>query len=161
MLEAFSDFREVNIFLRGMFPLVGFRSTSVYYDRSERLAGESHYPLRKMLALAFDGVTSLSVKPIRLITGFGLLISLLSFLLIIWVLISYFTGNSVPGWSSTVLSTALLGGIQLICLGVIGEYVGKIYMETKRRPRYIIAERTEEKSASCFLEAEKAQKIQK
>lgn len=161
VLEAFSDFREVNIFLRGMFPLVGFRSTSVYYDRSERLAGESHYPLRKMLALAFDGVTSLSVKPIRLITGFGLLISLLSFLLIIWVLISYFTGNSVPGWSSTVLSTALLGGIQLICLGVIGEYVGKIYMETKRRPRYIIAERTEEKSTTRFLEAEKSQKIQR
>lgn len=161
VLEAFSDFREVNIFLRGMFPLVGFRSTSVYYDRSERLAGESHYPLRKMLALAFDGVTSLSVKPIRLITGFGLLISLLSFLLIIWVLISYFTGNSVPGWSSTVLSTALLGGIQLICLGVIGEYVGKIYMETKRRPRYIIAERTEEKSEPRFLEAEKSQKTQK
>lgn len=157
VLEVFSDFREVNIFLRGMFPLVGFRSTSVYYDRSERLAGESHYPLRKMLALAFDGVTSLSVKPIRLITGFGLLISLLSFLLIIWVLISYFTGNSVPGWSSTVLSTALLGGIQLICLGVIGEYVGKIYMETKRRPRYIIAERTEEKGASSFFATEKSQ----
>ena len=110
-----------------------------------------------MLALAFDGVTSLSVKPIRLITGFGLLISLLSFLLIIWVLISYFTGNSVPGWSSTVLSTALLGGIQLICLGVIGEYVGKIYMETKRRPRYIIAERTEEKGESSFFATEKSQ----
>lgn len=160
VLDEFSDFREVNIFLRGMFPLVGFRSTSVYYDRNERLAGESHYPLRKMLALAFDGVTSLSVKPIRLITGFGLLISLLSFLLIIWVLISYFTGNSVPGWSSTVLSTALLGGIQLICLGVIGEYVGKIYLETKRRPRYIIAERTEEESKSRFMKTEKPQKSQ-
>lgn len=146
VLDAFSHFQEVNIFLRGMFPLVGFRSTSVYYDRRERLAGESHYPLRKMLALAFNGVTSLSVKPIRLITGFGLLISLLSFFLIIWVLISYFSGNIVPGWSSTVLSTALLGGIQLISLGVIGEYVGKIYLETKHRPRYIIAERTTDKA---------------
>lgn len=159
-LEAFSDFREVNIFLRGMFPLVGFRSTSVYYDRRERLAGESHYPLRKMLALAFDGISSLSIKPIRLITGFGMLLSLFSFLLILWVLISYFTGRSVPGWSSTVLTTALLGGIQLISLGVIGEYIGKIYLETKRRPRYIIAERTEEKRKLRLLETEKPQKSQ-
>ncbi len=157
-LEAFSDFREVNIFLRGMFPLVGFRSTSVYYDRRERLAGESHYPLRKMLALAFDGISSLSIKPIRLITGLGMLLSLFSFLLILWVLISYFTGRSVPGWSSTVLTTALLGGIQLISLGVIGEYIGKIYLETKRRPRYIIAERTAPEHAELSDTKRKSEK---
>ncbi|MDY6086180.1 MAG: glycosyltransferase family 2 protein [Peptoniphilaceae bacterium] len=142
VLNAFSDFHEVNIYLRGMFPLVGFSSTSVSYDRHERLAGESHYPLKKMLALAFNGITSLSIKPIRIITSLGLFISALSFLLIVWVFISYFTGNSVPGWSSSVLATALLGGIQLLSLGVIGEYVGKIYLETKQRPRFIISERT-------------------
>lgn len=142
-LNAFSDFKEVNIYLRGMFPLVGFTSTCVYYERHERLAGKSHYPLRKMLALAYDGITSLSIKPIRIIAGAGILISLLSFIAILWVFISYFTGNVVPGWSSSVLSTCLLGGIQLISIGVLGEYIGKIYLETKARPRYIVAERTE------------------
>ena len=142
VLNAFSDFKEVNIFLRGMIPLVGFKSTSVYYERHERLAGESHYPLGKMLALAFDGITSLSVKPIRIITGFGAAISGVSFLLIIYTLISYFCGNTVPGWASSLIATCLIGGIQLISLGVIGEYIGKIYMEVKQRPRYIISERT-------------------
>lgn len=142
VLQEFSNFKEVNIFLRGMFPLVGFKSTSVYYDRNERIAGESHYPLSKMLALAFDGITSLSIKPIRLITGFGVFISLFSFLLILWVLLSYFNKTTVPGWSSTLIIVCLIGGIQLISLGVIGEYIGKIYMETKARPRYIISERT-------------------
>jgi len=142
VLKEFANFREVNIFLRGMFPLVGFRSTSVYYERHERLAGKSHYPLKKMLALAFDGITSLSVKPIRIITGLGLAISVISFLLILYALIAWISGRAVAGWASTLIAVALLGGIQLISLGVIGEYVGKIFLETKRRPRYIVSERT-------------------
>ena len=144
VLREFSNFREVNIFLRGMFPLVGFKSTSVYYERNERLAGRSHYPLKKMLALAFDGITSLSVKPIRIITGLGVIISVISFLLILYALIAWIAGRAVAGWASTLIAVALIGGIQLISLGVIGEYVGKIFLETKRRPRYIISERTEE-----------------
>ena len=144
-LKEFSNFREVNIFLRGMFPLVGFKSTCVYYERHERIAGESHYPLKKMLALAFDGITSLSIRPIRIITGLGVFISLVAFALIVYALVSYFTGNVVSGWASSLIVTCFLGGIQLISLGVIGEYVGKIYMETKARPRFIISERTEEK----------------
>ena len=144
-LKEFANFREVNIFLRGMFPLVGFKSTCVYYERRERIAGESHYPLKKMLALAFDGITSLSIKPIRIITGLGVFISLAAFALIIYALVSYFTGNVVSGWASSLIVTCFLGGIQLICLGVIGEYVGKIYMETKARPRFIISQRTEDK----------------
>ena len=143
-LKEFANFREVNIFLRGMFPLVGFKSTCVYYERHERIAGESHYPLKKMLALAFDGITSLSIKPIRIITGLGVFISLAAFALIIYALVSYFTGNVVSGWASSLIVTCFLGGIQLISLGVIGEYIGKIYMETKARPRFIISERTEE-----------------
>lgn len=142
VLKEFANFKEVNMFLRGMFPLVGFKSTCVYYERNERVAGESHYPLKKMLALALDGITSLSIKPIRIITGSGALISLLAFALIIYALISYFTGNVVSGWSSTLIATCFIGGIQLISLGIIGEYIGKIYMETKRRPRFIIEERT-------------------
>ena len=143
-LKEFANFREVNIFLRGMFPLVGFKSTCVYYERHERIAGESHYPLKKMLALAFDGITSLSIKPIRIITGLGVVISLAAFALIVYALVSYFTGNVVSGWASSLIVTCFLGGIQLISLGVIGEYIGKIYMETKARPRFIISERTEE-----------------
>lgn len=141
-LKEFSEFKEVNIFLRGMFPMVGFKSTCVYYERHERIAGESHYPLSKMLALAFDGITSLSIKPIRIITGFGAFFALISLGLIIYVLTSFFRGNTVPGWSSNLISVCLIGGIQLISLGVIGEYIGKIYLETKHRPRYIISERT-------------------
>ncbi|MBR0388425.1 MAG: glycosyltransferase family 2 protein [Clostridia bacterium] len=144
VLKEFANFREVNIFLRGMFPLVGFKSTSVYYERNERLAGESHYPLKKMLALAFDGITSLSVKPIRIITGLGVVISLAAFLLILYALIAWITGRAVAGWASTLIAVAFLGGIQLISLGVIGEYVGKIFLETKQRPRYIVSERTDE-----------------
>ena len=145
-LKEFANFKEVNIFLRGMFPLVGFKSTCVYYERHERIAGESHYPLKKMLALAFDGITSLSIKPIRIITGLGVVISLAAFALIVYALVSYFTGNVVSGWASSLIVTCFLGGIQLISLGVIGEYVGKIYMETKGRPRFIISERTEEET---------------
>lgn len=144
VLQEFAGFKEVNIFLRGMVPLVGFNSTSVYYERHERIAGESHYPLKKMLALAFDGITSLSVKPIRLITGFGAGISILGFIAMIWAITMETIGNTVTGWASMVCIVCFLGGIQLLSLGIIGEYIGKIYMETKARPRYIISERTEE-----------------
>ncbi|MDD5803181.1 MAG: glycosyltransferase family 2 protein [Clostridia bacterium] len=142
VLQEFANFKEVNIFLRGMVPLVGFKSTSVYYERHERLAGESHYPLQKMLALAFDGITSLSIKPIRMITTAGILIAFLSFIGVIWAVIGAFRGDTVSGWASTVCIVCFMGGIQLLCLGVIGEYIGKIYLETKHRPRYIISERT-------------------
>ena len=142
VLKEFANFKEVNIFLRGMVPLVGFKSTRVYYERAERIAGESHYPLKKMLALAFDGITSLSVKPIRLITGFGALISVVSFLGVIWAMIEAILGRTVAGWASTTSIVCFMGGIQLLCLGVIGEYIGKIYLETKQRPRFIIGETT-------------------
>lgn len=143
VLEEFANFKEVNIFLRGMVPLVGFKSTSVYYDRAERMAGESHYPLKKMLALAFDGITSLSVKPIRMITGLGVAVSLLSFVGVVWAIVANLTGHAVAGWASTVCVVCFMGGVQLLCLGVIGEYIGKIYMETKHRPRFIISETTQ------------------
>ena len=142
-LKEFANFEEVNIFLRGMIPLVGFKSTSVFYERKERIAGESHYPLKKMLALAFDGITSLSVKPIRLITAFGTVVALLSFIGIIWSVIVALIGKSVAGWASLTSILCFLGGVQLMSLGIIGEYVGKIYLETKKRPRFIISERTD------------------
>ena len=142
VLNEFENFKEVNLFLRGMFPLVGFKSTSVYYERHERIAGESHYPLRKMLALAFDGITSLSVKPIRIITGLGITIAMLSFIGVIWSIVMAILGKTVTGWASMVCIVSFIGGIQLICVGVLGEYIGKIYMEVKHRPRYIISERT-------------------
>ena len=144
VLQEFANFKEVNLFLRGMFPLVGFKSTCVYYERHERMAGESHYPLSKMLALAFDGITSLSIKPIRMITGMGITVSLISFIGVIWAVIRALTGHTVVGWTSTVCIICFMGGIQLICLGVLGEYIGKIYLEVKARPRYIISERTYE-----------------
>lgn len=144
VLKELENFKEVNIFLRGMIPMVGFKSTCVFYERSERVAGESHYPLGKMWALAFDGITSLSIKPIRFITGLGAFFALFSFAIIVYVLIGYFSGQTVPGWSSSVISVCLIGGIQLISLGVVGEYIGKIYLETKARPRYIISEKTYE-----------------
>ena len=128
--------------MRGMIPLVGFSSTSVYYTRRKRVAGESHYPLRKMLALAFDGITSLSVKPLRMISFFGVLVSLISFVGIIWAIVAHLIGSTAAGWASTVCIICFVGGIQLISLGIIGEYIGKIYMEVKQRPRYIISERT-------------------
>lgn len=145
VLQEFANYKEVNIFLRGMFPLVGFKSTSVYYERHERIAGSSHYPLGKMLALAFNGITSLSVKPIRMITTFGMFISLLSFIGVIWSIVIQLTGHAVAGWASMTSIICFIGGIQLICLGVLGEYIGKIYMEVKARPRYIISERTDDK----------------
>ena len=147
-LEAFSDFKEVNVYLRGMFPLVGFKSTCVSYERHERMAGETHYPLRKMLALAFEGITSLSVKPLHLITGLGMGIAALSFVGILWSVIVALLGQTVAGWASTTCIICFIGGVQLICLGVLGEYIGKIYLEVKGRPRYIISQRTEEEG-SC------------
>ncbi len=145
VLAEFAQFKEVNLYLRGMFPMVGFKSTSVYYSRKERMAGDSHYPLRKMLALAFDGITSLSIKPIHLITGIGIAVALISFAGVLWSLIAHILGRTVAGWASMTCIICFLGGIQLLSLGVIGEYVGKTYMETKQRPRYIISERTWEK----------------
>lgn len=141
-LNEFAEFKEVNLFLRGMIPLVGFKSTSVFYERHERLAGESHYPLSKMLSLAFDGITSLSIKPIRLITTLGILVAFLSFIGVIWSVITHFIGQTVSGWASMTCIICFVSGVQLISLGIIGEYVGRIYMETKQRPRYIISERT-------------------
>ena len=142
VLKEFANFKEVNLFLRGMVPLVGFKSTSVSYSRAERIAGESHYPLSKMISLAVDGITSLSVKPLRLITGFGVVVAFLSFIGVLWALITALCGRSVQGWASMTCIVCFVSGVQLICLGIIGEYIGKIYMETKQRPRYIISERT-------------------
>lgn len=143
VLQEFANFKEVNLFLRGMIPLVGFKSTSVYYERKERLAGKSHYPLRKMLKLAFDGITSLSIRPIRMITCLGVLVSFLSFAGVIWSVAVNVSGGAVAGWASMVCILCFLGGIQLLALGILGEYIGKIYLEVKARPRYIISDRTE------------------
>ncbi len=137
-LEAFSLYRETNIFLRGMVPLIGYKSDIVKYERSERLAGESKYPLKKMLALAWEGITSLSIQPIRMITWLGLIIFLISLIMIIYSVISFFVGATVSGWTSTLCSIWALGGLQLLAIGIIGEYIGKIYLETKRRPRFIV-----------------------
>ncbi len=141
-LEGLSEFREVNLFLRGLIPLVGFKSSSVYYDRKERIAGESHYPLSKMLSLAFNGITSLSVRPLKMITGLGFFISVISFLAVVVTVIIKLIGFTVQGWTSLLCAVFLLGGIQIFCLGVIGEYIGKMYAETKARPRYIIEKDT-------------------
>lgn len=141
-LNELAKFDEVNLYLRGLVPLVGFKSTTVSYTRTERLAGKSKYPLRRMLALAGDGITSLSIKPLRLIMSYGIIVALLSFVGVIWAIVSALSGHSVAGWASTTCIICFVSGVQLICMGVIGEYVGKIYMETKRRPRYIISERT-------------------
>lgn len=142
VLQEFAGFQEVNIFLRGMIPLVGYKNATVYYERHERIAGESHYPLSKMLAIAVDGITSLSVRPISIITGAGCAVSLIGFVGIIWAIITAILGNAVPGWASIVCIVCFLGGIQLLSLGVIGEYIGKIYLESKHRPRYIISDKT-------------------
>ncbi len=142
VLKEFANFKEVNLFLRGMVPLVGFKSTTVSYSRAERLAGESHYPLKKMIALAVDGITSLSVKPLQLIMTFGIIVAFVSFVGCIWALITALCGKAVSGWASMTCIICFVSGVQLICLGIIGEYIGKVYMETKQRPRYIISERT-------------------
>ncbi len=139
-LEALSEYREVNLFLRGIVPLIGYRSDYVYYDRHERFAGESKYPLKKMLSFALDGITSFSVKPLKLISNLGILISVLSILGLLYALISYFAGWAVTGWTAIVCSIWLLGGLQMLCLGVVGGYIGKIYSEVKARPRYRVEE---------------------
>ncbi len=152
VLQHFAAFEEVNIFLRGLVPLVGFPHTTVYYERAERLAGESHYPLKKMLALAFNGITSLSVKPITLITGCGIVFSFLGLAAMIWAIVEAILGETAAGWASLVCIICMLGGIQLISIGIIGQYIGKTYLEAKRRPRYIISERTWEKPERHWLE---------
>ena len=137
-LEALSEFGEVNLFLRGIVPMIGFKSDVVYYERAERFAGESKYPLRKMINFAIEGITSLSTKPIKMITSLGFGIFFVSIIVLIYSLVRYFTGHTIPGWTTTVLSVWAIGGLMMISLGIIGEYVGKIYLETKSRPRFII-----------------------
>ncbi|MBR6690408.1 MAG: glycosyltransferase family 2 protein [Bacilli bacterium] len=137
-LEGLSEFKEVNLFLRGIVPQIGYKTDIAYYERNERVAGDSKYPLKKMLAFAIDGITSFSIKPLRIITSIGFIILLLSFVVLVYSVIMKLIGNTVSGWSFIVCSIWLIGGIQTLCLGVIGEYIGKIYKETKARPRYII-----------------------
>ena len=139
-LQELESFKEVNLFLRGIVPLIGFKSDVVTYERHERFAGESKYPLKKMMNFAFDGITSFSVKPIRLITTLGLLIFSVSLVMLIWFLIDHFLGRTEPGWTSIIVSVWAIGGLQLLAIGVIGEYIGKIYLESKARPKYIIVE---------------------
>lgn len=142
VLREFADFHEVNLFLRGMIPLVGFPSAKVYYERQERIAGKSHYPIGKMFSFALDGITSLSIKPIRMITATGMMITVISIIGILWAIISYVAGETVSGWASVICIICFFGGAILFSLGVIGEYVGKTYIETKARPRFIISEKT-------------------
>ncbi len=144
VLENFADYKEVNLFLRGIFPLIGYKSDVVYYERSERFAGESKYPLKKMLNFAWDGITSFSVKPIRLLLTFGIIIFIISMLVTIYCLIAKLTGNTIAGWTFLACSIWIMGGIQMISLGIIGEYIGKTYSETKRRPRYVISRNLKE-----------------
>ena len=137
-VEALSEYKERNLFLRGIVPLIGFKTEKVYYERSKRVAGESKYPLKKMLKFAFDGITSISIKPISLITALGIIIIICSVAALIYSLISYFTGNAEPGWASLIISIWFLGGVQLAAIGLVGQYVGKIYVESKERPRFNI-----------------------
>lgn len=168
VVRELANYREVNLFLRGMIPLVVFSYTTVCYERHERIAGESHYPLRKMLALAFDGITSLSIKPIRMITCMGMCIAFFSFCVVIWSVAQYFTGETVAGWTSMTSILCFIGGLQLICLGVLGEYIGKIYLEVKDRPRYIISDRIsldsqcdEERSNITYDEQDERERMNK
>lgn len=146
VIGELEQFKETNLFLRGMIPLVGFKSTAVYYERKERMAGNSKYYLKNMLSLAIDGITSFSTAPLRLIMGAGFLVAFLSFIGVIWAVATAFMGRTVDGWASMTCIICFVGGVQLICLGVLGEYVGKIYLEVKRRPRYIVSERTKNRS---------------
>lgn len=136
--QQFSEYKETNLFLRGIMPLIGYQTDCVYYDRKERVAGESKYPLKKMMALAFNGISSFSVKPISFILGLGLFIIICSILAALYAFVSYFTGRVVPGWTSLILSIWFLGGLQLLAIGLVGQYIGKIYIEVKQRPRYNI-----------------------
>lgn len=152
-LQALSEFGEVNLFLRGIVPMLGFKSDIVYYERAERFAGESKYPLKKMLSFAIEGITSLSTKPIKMITELGFFIFFVSIAVFIYSLVRYFTGHTIQGWTTTVLSVWAIGGLIMISLGVIGEYIGKIYLETKNRPRFIIesyiGDKEDEEIADC------------
>ena len=152
-LQSLSEFGEVNLFLRGIVPMLGYKSDIVYYERAKRFAGESKYPLKKMLSFAIEGITSLSTKPIKMITGLGFFIFITSIVVLIYSLVRYFTGQTIPGWTTTVLSVWAIGGIIMISLGVIGEYIGKIYLETKNRPRFIIesyiGDKEDEEVADC------------
>lgn len=139
-LEGLFEFNEVNLFLRGIVPLVGYKSAKVYYERKERFAGESKYPLKKMISFALDGITSFSIKPIKMISSLGIIFVLVSGIMLIYSLVSYFTGHSVSGWASLITSIWAIGGLQLLAIGIIGQYIGKVFLETKRRPRYIIEE---------------------
>ena len=139
-LEGLAEFREVNLFLRGIVLMIGYPSTTVTYERAKRFAGESKYPLKKMLAFATQGITSLSIKPIRMITTLGVLVFCVSLIVLIYCLVRYFTGHTVPGWTTTVASVWSIGGLQLLAIGIIGEYIGKIYLETKGRPKYLVQE---------------------
>lgn len=150
VLESLADYEEVNIFLRGMVPLVGFKSSIVYYKREKRIAGQSHYSISKMIHLAFDGITSLSIKPISIIAGLGVFISIIGFVGILWAIVDFILGNTVPGWASIICIVCFLGGIQLLSIGIIGQYIGKIYLETKRRPRFIISEKTWEDNKRVY-----------
>lgn len=142
VLDALSDFKEVNLFIRGMVPLIGFKSTSVYFKRNERIAGNTHYSIKSLTMLAINAITSLSIKPIRIITLFGFSVSAISFLLIIYALVSFIAGAAVSGWTSMMITVLFIGGVQMLSLGVIGEYVGRTYLETKHRPRFIIGDKT-------------------
>lgn len=155
-LEALSEYREVNLFLRGIVPLIGYRSDYVYYDRHERFAGESKYPLKKMISFALDGITSFSVRPLKMISNLGILVSLLSIIGLLYALISHFCGVTVAGWTAIVSSIWLLGGIQLLCIGVVGGYIGKIYSEVKARPRYRIETLVEHGNPPADRESQQA-----
>lgn len=139
-LDGLAEFKEVNLFLRGIVPMIGYRSDTVLYERGERLAGESKYPLKKMLSFAFEGITSLSTKPIRMITALGFLIFFVSIIMLIIFIVQFFMGMTVPGWASVIVSLWAIGGLLMLAVGVVGEYIGKIYLETKARPRFLIAE---------------------
>ncbi len=147
-LEGLSEFKEVNLFLRGIVPMIGYRTDVVTYERGKRFAGESKYPLKKMLAFAMEGITSLSVKPLRMITGLGFLIFLISLVMIVYNIVRYAAGHTVTGWASLACSLWALGGLILLCLGVVGEYIGKIYLETKGRPRFLIREVLDDEQAA-------------
>ncbi len=148
-VEELLKFKEVNLFLRGIVPLVGFKSDKVYYERKERFAGESKYPLKKMLAFALDGITSFSIRPIRMITTLGVLIFVVSLGMLVYSLIRHFTGHTSIGWSSMFVSIWAIGGLQILSIGIIGEYIGKIYLETKERPKFIIEKELKEQETSC------------
>ncbi len=151
-LEGLASFREVNLFLRGIVPMIGFRTDTVYYERAERRAGQSKYPLRKMLALAWEGLTSLSIRPIRIITVLGLIVFVASLILLIYFLVIFFLGRTVQGWATIVISVWGIGGLQLLAIGILGEYVGKVYLETKHRPRYLIEQYLKEEPGGARQE---------